>query len=303
MNIHPFIKRYGIFGLIAAICTILGFIFPDQSKRFFSLVSISINDQPLVFIQIILTIIISVLIYVTICLMNENKKEKQEISTLLESFTTLANEHHSNDKSVKQEMDNFLEINKGCNKIKDYFVTTITYGINSIKPKDAYSHDFFKELYSRTNKELVISGHSLNNTINMQRRSDVRIAFKKAILRIIENKGIVKILLKTVGPDNPKSKRDNFIKFIKEVQTEITKKNPNIDLEEIMNTYLLIKEVSYIGYYVVQNEDISLIGHYKISEDKNIYTIDVNRDIGYGNCYINDFELVFNEKANLISIQ
>lgn len=69
-----------------------------------------------------------------------------------------------------------------------------------------------------------------------------------------------------------------------------------------MNTYLLIKEVSYIGYYVVQNEDISLIGHYKISEDKNIYTIDVNREIGYGNCYINDFELVFNEKANLISI-
>lgn len=224
MNIHLVIKKYGIFGLIAAICGILGFIFPDQSKKFFSLVSISIKDQPLVFIQIILTIIISVLICITIRLIDEDKKQKQEINKLLESFNTLANENQNNDKIAKQEMDNFLAINKGCNKIKDYFVTSITYGINSIKPKDAYSHDFFKELYSRTNKELVISGHSLNNTINMQRRSDVRIAFKKAILRIIENKGIVKILLKTVGSDNPKSKRDNFIKFIKEVQNEIMQK-------------------------------------------------------------------------------
>lgn len=181
------------------------------------------------------------------------------------------------------------------------------YGIVDMRARDDYNNDFYKTIYSHTANTLIISGHSLNNTISSKKAADLRQAFMRAIIQVLRNDGTVKILLQNVDPNDniARGKRSNFISFITDLIAQIArisaKENwKNID---VIGEHLLIKQVGDLRYFIVQTDTVALISHYKMAqhnENKNIYVFQVDPSGSFGALYLNDFDYVFDKKSTFI---
>lgn len=74
----------------------------------------------------------------------------------------------------------------------------------------------------------------------------------------------------------------------------------NID---IIAEHLLIKQIDYLRYFIVQTDTTALISHYKMAqhnENKNIYVFQVDPHGSFGTLYLNDFDYVFDKKSTFI---
>ncbi len=181
------------------------------------------------------------------------------------------------------------------------------YGIVDMRLRDDYNNDFYKTIYSRTANTLIISGHSLNNTINSKKAADLRHAFMRAIIQVLRNDGTVKILLQNVdtNDDIARSKRNNFISFISDLTAQIARISVKENWKNIdaIGEHLLIKQINDLRYFIVQTDTIALISHYKMaqhSENKNIYVFQVDPNGNFGSLYLNDFDYVFDKKSMFI---
>lgn len=180
---------------------------------------------------------------------------KMEKAGNTESFAEIINNLNDHD-------DNLKIFCKDCeNNIKQiyrYREQMQNCGILEVHERQHYNNDYYRNLYGLTKKEIIITGHSLNTTINSETAGDLRIAFKAAVIRVLIQKGTVKILLQT--PNRSRGalkKRDNFEKFLREVVEELDSK-AGISQEELkeMKQNLIIKQVSSLRYFIVQTEMI-----------------------------------------------
>ena len=91
-----------------------------------------------------------------------------------------------------------------------------------LRTSPKYNNDIYKRIYKNTLKELVISGHSLNKTINTKKRDDLRDEFMDAIIRLVKNNCFVRILLLKVNQsDELKNKRRELDDFVREVYKKL----------------------------------------------------------------------------------
>ncbi len=227
----------------------------------------------------------------------------------------------SADKLSALQKDDLDELSKVCTRllenhtichdnlktIENMQTKMSKYGIIDMRMRDDYNNDFYKTIYSRTANILIISGHSLNSTINPKKAADLRQAFMRAIIQVLRNDGTIKILLQSVAPNDSaaESKRSNFMSFIADLTDRIvrisSKENwKNID---IIAEHLLIKQIDYLRYFIVQTDTTALISHYKMAqhnENKNIYVFQVDPHGSFGTLYLNDFDYVFDKKSTFI---
>ena len=208
----------------------------------------------------------------------------------------------SNENGNKfQEMIKSLEHTKSENENQLQKILTLiekeqTLGIISIYLRNGngrYTHDTYKKIFKSTQSELIISGHSLNKTINNEKYYDLRNEFTNAIIRLIAKDCNVKILLLKPNNDELRAKREKFISFVKDTYEKL--KSEKI-ANDIINRNFLIKETENLPYYIVKNEDILHIGHYTFGESQNnMYIFEATYNIGYGKYCYDDFLSFFNE--------
>ena len=205
-------------------------------------------------------------------------------------------------QSLSREYDNN---NNGLKRITNLLEQERNLGILAINLRNSsnYSADAYKKIFKRTCEELIISGHSLNKTINKKKSDDLRNEFMATIIRLIEKEHEVKILLMKTN-ENPQriEKRKEFTIFIKELYEKLsTKKIKN----DIISRNLLVKETEFLPYYIVKNEDKFHIAHYVFGEysdysDGKMYIFEVSEHFGYGKYCYDDFNSFFSSKAEFI---
>ena len=203
----------------------------------------------------------------------------------------LINEHNKNNNTLER-MISLLEKEKNI-------------GISSIELRDSikYDNDKYKAIFQNTSSELIISGHSLNKTINKDIKDDLRNEFMRAIIRLVKKNCPVKILVLKPKQQELIKKREQLAEFIKEVYDKL--KSEGVSNDIILNCFL-IKETEYLPYYIVKNEYIFHIGHYTFDEytsnsQKYSSLVEANSGFGYGKYWYNDFESFFGNSAIFIS--
>ena len=284
-----------VLGFIGTIITIIQF---DPAKRLLIWFSETIITPSLLYVQAITPIILLVSVglmawfYFEIRAMHE--KNMRDINEIL--------------VEIKDEGNTLLECNRKCcslyDNAKTFLDAELTLGIGSIKIRESYSNKYYIDFYRKAEKLLVISGHSLNKVIDREVVPDLRNAFKEAIIRVISKEGYVKILLQKVQEeDQVYAKRASLMGFIKEVVNEV----PAEKLSKVLAENFLVKEAKYLPYSVAQNDETTLIAMYKMKEirgtaNRDIYVLNVNKTIGYGKCYIDDFHIVFDREATAIDL-
>lgn len=242
--------------------------------------------------------------------------QKKDFDELSKISTRLS---ESADKLSTLQTDDLGEISKICARLLDNNVKCrdnlkaiesmqakmSKYGIIDVRVRDDFNNNFYKTIYSRTMNTLIISGHSLNNTINPRKVADLRQAFIKAIIQVLRNDGMVKILLQSVEPNDnvAQSKRNNFISFVEDLvnqiaRTSIREKWKNIDA---ICEHLLIKQIDDLRYFIVQTDATALISHYKMAQhNENIYVFQVDPSGSFGSLYLNDFDYIFDRRSTFI---
>jgi len=205
-------------------------------------------------------------------------------------------------KKIDQMYIKSSSVNSNCESVSkrlvDFYKQFNDFGIISIKPRSDYNNDYYVKFYQQTNDKIVISGHSLNTTIDNNNHKDISSAFMQAIKRVLRNGGKVKILLQKLDSDGDTIKRKNFLDFLDELIRQILKECVNWENKETLNDRLLVKEVPVLRYYVVQNENYTQIAHYKLNnfvhnDNKSIFVFDIDPEGIYAKCYIKDFHQVF----------
>ncbi len=88
-------------------------------------------------------------------------------------------------------------------------------------------------------------------------------------------------------------KRNNVCAFVAEIYEKIEKNDEPEVKKQNMKANLLLKEIPDLHYYIVQNEDTTLLAHYRTNENGGLYVFDVDERKGYGAFYLSDFESVF----------
>lgn len=214
------------------------------------------------------------------------------IKAILYIQKKLTSEYENNDKKLK-EIRNLLSDEKNL-------------GILNIglRGKPGFASDDFKTILQSTTKELIISGHSLNKTVN-KKNDDVRCEFMNTVIRLVEKDCSVKILLSKInGSEELEKKRYIFDAFVKEVYDKLKAKKVS---NEFIQRNFLIKEANILPYYIIKSENKLHIGHYTFGEyntnEKKLvcFVMEVNPNIGYGEYYYKDFISFFNsEEADFI---
>jgi hypothetical protein len=208
---------------------------------------------------------------------------------------------------IKQKLGNeFDNNNKILKNIQDLLGNKFNLGIINIglRGELSFNPDAYKTIFQCASDELIISGHSLNKTVN-KKNDDVRDAFMNTIIRLVEKNtpvdrnGAVRILLSKInGSEDLEKKRKTFDIFIKEVYDILKAKGIP---DECIARNLLIKETNFLPYYIVRSGNRLHIGHYTFSEyletkKKICYVFEVNPNLGYGEYYYNDFISYFNNE-------
>jgi len=217
-------------------------------------------------------------------------------------------------KRAQQKLGNeYDNNNKKLIEIQNLLGNKFNLGIINIglRGEPSFSPDVYKTIFQSASDELIISGHSLNKTVN-KKNDDVRDEFMNAIIRLIEKNSptdrnsAIKILLSKInGSEELKIKRKTFDLFIKEVYNKLKEKRIS---DECISRNLLIKEAKYLPYYIVKSENKLHIGHYTFGEytegkKKVCYVFEVNPNLGYGEYHYNDFISFFNneDETNFIT--
>lgn len=279
---------------ILVIITVIGFIFTIFDKQVIYKTLLAIlecihNIYPvLTIVNLILLIVAIVIIRKNNFILNgERAKNFEKACEKLEESNRICSQNIKNFENIQLKM--------------------ATYGIFDVDLRESYSNEFYKRIYQNTTKNLIISGHSLNNTINKNKSADLRSVLKKAIIRVLKNGGTVKILLQTVIPGDGAAvkKRNGFNEFIKELVENIiaASNTEHWNDAKTIPERLLIKQIDDLRYLVIQTDYITLISHYKMrkyNDNKNIYVFTVDPDEKYGACYLEDFNYVFDKCSNFI---
>ena len=218
------------------------------------------------------------------------------LSVIIAAFLCVmyANKTYQSLTSVSEKND------KRLNSIQDLLEREKNLGILAINSRRSskYSNDSYKLLFNRTNEELIISGHSLNKTINKKTSVVLRDEFIATIIRLLENKRVVKILL--VKPHESKErieKRKEFDDFVNELYGKLKAKNIQ---NKTIRDHLHIKETDFLPHYIVKNEYILYIAHYTFGEymdssDGKMYIFEAVSDFGYGQYCYDDFISCFDK--------
>lgn len=204
------------------------------------------------------------------------------------TYHSLTREYRNNNDHLKQ--------------IKDLLEREKNLGILAINPRytTQYSNAAYKRIFGNTNEELIISGHSLNKTINKRNNPDLRDEFMTTIIRLIENKRDIKILL--LNPSNSQElieKRKEFDDFVDELYGKLKIKGIQ---NETIRKYLHIKETDVLPYYIVKTEHLLYIAHYTFGDymnnaDDRMYIFEATDNFGYGKYCYDDFISCFDRKA------
>jgi hypothetical protein len=204
--------------------------------------------------------------------------------------------------------------NKKLKEIQDLLGNKFNLGIIniSLRGNPGFDPDAYKTIFQSASDELIISGHSLNKTVN-KKNADVRETFINAIIRLVEKNSpndrhsAVKILLSKVnGSEDLKIKRETFNDFIKEVYEKLIDRKVT---NECIIRNLLIKEADFLPYYIVKSGNKLHIEHYTFGEyaekknKKECYVFEANPNLGYGQYIYNDFNTYFSnaDETNFIT--
>ncbi|MCL2627095.1 MAG: hypothetical protein FWD44_00145 [Oscillospiraceae bacterium] len=300
------VEKYGLFVVITGMCSvaalvivvvspILAHVGPFTKHFMYLWDTIQMNSEFIV--------IISLLIFIILLLSIVNRKGKP---TRSETMKFIKKSEEMINKSMSIFVEDLKKINtkynsicEECSKIKEFYKEQKTVGIHSIKPATDYNDEYFKKLYNGTYKTLSITAHTLNKTIG--NRTDVKSAFKKAVLRVLGDRGAVKILLQTVNEHNKDllQKRKNVIRFVQDIYKSIDSQNISDERKQDMKDNFLLKEVTNIPYYIVQNEETTLLAHYRAKGNSGLYVFCVDERRGYGEFYLSDFEHEFSSAKTI----
>lgn len=225
-----------------------------------------------------------------------------------------SNKHSAYDEKI-MELNNLCKsLKENCDKCSNNIINfenihdkMTEFGIYDIGLRENYNNDFYKKIYDDTSSNLIISGHSLNNNINKDRASDLRNALLEAIIRVLKNGGTVKILLQKPNTDDisANKKRELFNDFIEELITKIITQSKKEKWSNVHTIYkrFLIKQINNLRYLIVKNDNTTLISHYKMAQyndNKNIYIFKVNPNEKFGECYLDDFNYVFDKCSDFV---
>lgn len=254
-------------------------------------------------------IIINFMLLILLISKKENKYSEniENINELGEKIIALDERIKKIDKILSELGENCKTCSQNIDNFKNIQEKMAAHGIYDICLRENYNNDFYKNIYANTTKNLIISGHSLNNTINKAKYIDLRNVLRDAIIRVLRNGGTVKILLQTTIQNDISSykKREWFNDFINElVDTIITQsKRENWGNVKTFRDRLLIKQIEDLRYLIVQTDHTTLISHYKMgqyNDNKNIYIFNVDPDEKFGACYLDDFNYVFDKCSNFV---
>jgi hypothetical protein len=272
-----------ILGSAAMLATFLSVVITiyGPEKTYNKLVDI-LNDifNSRITLQILFIVILATIVITAILCIKWIRDIKQQLSS----------EYKKND-DLLEEISRLLRDEKNL-------------GILRMDLRNKYDNDTYKTIYRNTFEELIISGHSLNKTINIQKKDDLRDEFMNVIIRLVKNDRPVKILLLKINQsDELKNRRIAFDDFVHAVYKELINQNVNSDR---ISRSLLIKETDFLPYYIVKTESVFHIGHYTFGEytddsQKNMYIFEADSTIGYGRYCYEDFNSFFDTRADFIT--
>jgi hypothetical protein len=296
------IEKHGGLGVIGIFCSIVGALvaipailaYVGPVTDFFKPIWGWICDSIGFIVCAVLLGLVLILLYI---INGKVTLSKQEVAKLMSEMNRVNGEMDNSVGALvgdlKATNGDCKRICSDCGSIKEFYEERMSVGIFSVKSATHYDHEYFKRLYKRTHKTLSITAHTLHKTIG--NRTDVRDEFENAVLRVLGSGGTVKILLQCFDEHNEelKKRRANVHLFVSEIYKEIDNGNGTGREKQTIKRNLMLKEVHDMPYYIVQNEDTTLLAHYRASDNAGLYVFRVDERRGYGEFYLSDFEREF----------